>query len=945
MKLIKLVTIVILLFAHTGLIAYGATSTDPNNVNGTNTTDNNGSNGATNTTTTQPNSDDELIAGAEQSTYDWMTASFDTIASFLATCIEVPQFANVVQSNTTVNLEQSGQWVSTGVNVVAGNMLGINWTPKGIVPRPVKYKVLYRIDPRFEKPQVFIQKYDYVTQRYISDFDHFKDGILPRYQSTPEMTFTDRIVDIPGYFNFSGRASIPVQKDDVVNISIIDANKYFGNSSEMNNELGSQDNLVIIYSQSGIDDNKLIYTNAAQFCADAITALRPEYAHNCAQSGLYWDVGDNWKTMQGRILNPALDLSKNNLSSCTDTANGKDNIPLCYYDKGRGIQITVGGTTVKAVNEKFMTSSFTGKDFFYYNSSVNGNLEFQTSWLIDGMYNGYSQFMKDWSETDYTIFQNNLNIAKPSMTMNFLHFGRYFMEIEIGSSVSALTHDDMQAIRLEYIVKEDSLPSDSDVGTSVEQIYKGNAPESGLLFVRAVSNDDSLVGTFEVNFTTYAGSGWFSDLIYTKLIDPLRQNFNILTMTLYQKFVTNIVLHNIARLMLVTYIMLYALMFLAGVTEITVSDIVVRIVKISIVVALFSENSWSFFNGYLFNMFILGIDSFMTQVSGVTSSVGNVFGFIDPIIDRYSNPKLYALLLIQLIQFPLGFTFFAIIVFYSMWIYFKAIMEVIISYCLAFVGMAVMISLAPFFITFILFERTKGMFDNWISSLFSYMIQPTILLVFFLLIDQIVSEQLMQTVMRACWGILIPLSFTIDLNSVGIPINFSFTLPFLPGIPFYIPDIFVSESINDLFAPNGTIMSVASSTFILFSVSKLAGGLVEYVSAIVQSLTQVSMGGRLSSDGKDVNPVKNIMSDMGKIARPGVNAARNAAMSPSKFAKEKIIDQKITHRNKIGGESKINYGQFSAGAGTPKGMNKNTTDSSRSANQGAETAWKAATPK
>ena len=42
-----------------------------------------------------------------------------------------------------------------------------------------------------------------------------------------------------------------------------------------------------------------------------------------------------------------------------------------------------------------------------------------------------------------------------------------------------------------------------------------------------------------------------------------------------------------------------------------------------------------------------------------------------------------------------------------------------------------MISLAPFFIILMLFEKTKSLFDNWISTLLSYVVQPTILLIFF----------------------------------------------------------------------------------------------------------------------------------------------------------------------------------------------------------------------
>ena len=138
-------------------------------------------------------------------------------------------------------------------------------------------------------------------------------------------------------------------------------------------------------------------------------------------------------------------------------------------------------------------------------------------------------------------------------------------------------------------------------------------------------------------------------------------------------------------------------MQLAGSFQITATDIVIRVLKIGVIVALFSETSWSFFNDNLFTVFVNGSDYFLTTVVGVTI-VGNIFGFVDPIFDIYSNGNFWALLAIQLLQITNGLAFFACLAVYSILIYFRAVLEVVISYCLAFLGLVVMISLAPFFI-------------------------------------------------------------------------------------------------------------------------------------------------------------------------------------------------------------------------------------------------------
>ena len=855
-----------------------------------------------------------VSAAEDDSRFGWMNSTFDTITSIIPACLEAPQFSGINQSSASLNLDNSGKWIPTGTNVSEGKLLQIEWSTKGVLPRPSKYKVLYRIDPRFEEPQVFIQKYNYDQDKYISDFHHYKDGVLLNYQGVPEMTFQDRIKDYGDYFKFSDRLKIPVKKDDVINITLDQNASYFGTKSEMNTELGSLDSLVVIYSQSPLPDNRIIYSNAQQFCTDGIKATRPEYAVNCGTPGLYWDLETNTKIMEGRMDNVALNATKQNLASCPESANGKDNDPLCYYDKGRGLKLSVGGTTIKEINEKFVNSPFTGKDFFYHKSDVDGNLEFKTSWLINGMVQGYSQFMKDWSTISlYEEFLSTINDAKPSQFMNFLHFGRYLLDIEIGNAVATVSKADLDAIKVEYLILENGVPSDSTAGTAVERTFRGNAGSSGFLWVRVVRPNDNLTGVVQLKIANYTGSTWFSDLVYGKLVKPLREKFNELSMIIYHKLISNATFQGIARTMLVLYIIIYGLVFLAGATQITVTDIVTRVLKIGVVLALFSETSWTFFSQNLFNVFIDGADSLMTAVVGVTSQAGNVFGFVDPIFDKYTNGRIWGLLFIQLLQIHTGMTFFAIITIYAILIYFRAILEVIVSYCLAFLGLAVMVSLAPFFIVLILFERTKSMFDNWLSVMFSYMIQPTILLIFFLLIDQIMGDHIAKTVVRACWGILIPIKIGLDLNNMGIPLSFSFTLPFLLGIPFYVPQLGTIGNITDFFSKGGTLSVLATSSLLFFALSKLAAGLVTYTTLVVQYLTNVIAARQDGKLQQGVNPIKDITGDINKLASPITSIPSKIG----KFVKEKAIDQKISHRGGKSG-SEVDYEKFARNKEEPK---------------------------
>ncbi len=841
--------------------------------------------------------------------FDWMNSN---ILSFSPPCIEVPHVSGMNQSSKSINVEEyEDVWVSTGVRVQEGKLLSMSWNTRSISLRPEKYRVLYRIDPRFSKPQVFIQKYDYVQKKYITDFNMYKSQVLPFYQQRPDIVSTQRIDDYDDYFNFSGRERIQVKKDDVINITLDGTGKFFGSEGDMQGGgLVSYINqsLGIITNSSGLR-NKIIYASANRWCKDIITNSNilgipiptPDYINRCLLvPNHYLNIGDQIPLLTGSPSDSHFTSKIPSIPSCPGNADGFNNNPVCFYDKGRGFKVSVGGLTIKDHKQQFVYSPFTDKYFLYHYSDSAGDLDFTTQWPINGMYDDFMQTMIEWKPfaagpndwVNYQLLSAYLN-SKALAPVNFLHFGVYTMEIEIGQANPVINVTDLNSITLDYFIAdtESASPNSYSVSNTASQDFKANAYATGWLWLK-VSGTSGLFGSMNINIANYTGSTWFSSVVYGELVSPLRDKFNELSRIIYEKLVSNPALQNIAKTCLVLYIIIYGLAFLAGSLQITATDIVVRVLKIGVIVALFSETSWSFFNDNLFKVFIEGSDYLLNSVIGITSNVGNIFGFVDPIFDRYSNGDFWALLFIQLLQITNGLAFFACLAIYSILIYLRAVLEVIISYCLAFLGLAVMISLAPFFIILMLFEQTKSMFDSWISTLFSYMIQPTILLVFFLLIDQLMAEYITGLVVRACWGTLIPLVISLDLSNLGIPISFSFSLPFLPGIPFYIPEVANISSIEDFFTAHGTFVRVATSGFIFFVYCKLSAGLIEYVTLVTQFLTNVlaaRQNGRLQGTG---NTVKDIMGDIEHLAKPVTSSVRRVGS----FAKEKFSDQKITHR-------------------------------------------------
>lgn len=76
---------------------------------------------------------------------------------------------------------------------------------------------------------------------------------------------------------------------------------------------------------------------------------------------------------------------------------------------------------------------------------------------------------------------------------------------------------------------------------------------------------------------------------------------------------------------------------------------------------------------------------------------------------------------------PFGIFYFLILL-VTIIVFVLAIFRAIATYIMAVLAVAVLTGLAPLFLTFMLFEKTKGMFDTWIQYTIRYMIEPLILL-------------------------------------------------------------------------------------------------------------------------------------------------------------------------------------------------------------------------
>ncbi|RYE05930.1 MAG: hypothetical protein EOP33_01580 [Rickettsiaceae bacterium] len=215
---------------------------------------------------------------------------------------------------------------------------------------------------------------------------------------------------------------------------------------------------------------------------------------------------------------------------------------------------------------------------------------------------------------------------------------------------------------------------------------------------------------------------FLTNLVITNLFGSTGSDYGIIR-NIYTNVVSNPGYQLSVQALLVLYIMFTTFSFLIGTIELTHTELISRVVKISIIsVLLNSAYSWEFFNNYLFSFFTGGVQ----QILQIINQAGQVSTGSSSIIALMIAPQTMAKLLSLLFVDRLGFIYI-ILFLIALYFLFMMIFEATIIYLTALIAIGIIIVMAPIFLCFMLFQITRSLFENWLKQLISYAIQPLIL--------------------------------------------------------------------------------------------------------------------------------------------------------------------------------------------------------------------------
>ncbi|MDN3030576.1 MAG: type IV secretion system protein [Candidatus Tisiphia sp.] len=462
---------------------------------------------------------------------------------------------------------------------------------------------------------------------------------------------------------------------------------------------------------------------------------------------------------------------------------------------------------------------------------------------------------------------------------------------------------------------------------------KITANDTGYLWMRIYNAKEDYkesYGRYKVEFCTSQKVGSFTFNVLNPLFELLKGKIKDAAVTIFKNMTcygggttTCSNFFNYIKAVLILYVMLYGAMFLLGMVKINQQDLVIRIAKIAIVSGLMNESTFRFFNEYIFDFITNFSDGIISNMSGYsmfssTDKISNPFMFLDALMSKILFSKTFAGQVLSLLSMGLSGLIYFVILFISIIIVIITVLRAVAVYIMAFMATALLIGIAPLFLTFMLFDFTRYLFDNWVRFTFRYIIEPVILMAGIIILTQLFTIYLdFTTGYSVCWKCALP---------IKIP------FPAIPGLPAIFSNLEIF-CIN-WFAPWGMdprsgMMGLNMQHYIaLIIISYGMYGYVEFSGQMVAKLTSTagpsatSMGQNMSSAmeqgalkkvGLDKQGRDAIKQDASKRLKD-----RNKALDKGNKARSKIDTKDSDGNNKAESSNNSEGGGESASNTSPK---------------------------
>lgn len=255
---------------------------------------------------------------------------------------------------------------------------------------------------------------------------------------------------------------------------------------------------------------------------------------------------------------------------------------------------------------------------------------------------------------------------------------------------------------------------------------------------------------FEINVPP-PGQGLISTII-TEIQNILNQ----ISSALFTEILSDSGFVRAVQAMTTLYIAFYGIMFTFGMVQITLYDFSIRMIKIGVIMLLISPDAWSAFNNTFVQFFNAGTDEWINKVSAAVLNEplpanAPPFYVIDQAVTKAVSAKMAVTLMAMFFTPPYG-PIFGLLLVLGLSTFVKAVLTAAWVYLMSLILKALLFGVAPIFLSFLLFVRTRYLFDGWLNQIVNATLQPILLFTFLAFFVQLISVAIDNILLTpVCW--------------------------------------------------------------------------------------------------------------------------------------------------------------------------------------------------
>jgi type IV secretion system protein VirB6 len=196
-----------------------------------------------------------------------------------------------------------------------------------------------------------------------------------------------------------------------------------------------------------------------------------------------------------------------------------------------------------------------------------------------------------------------------------------------------------------------------------------------------------------------------------------------------------------------------------------------RLIKIGVISTVMTAG-WGFFNDNVVKFFNDGTDGLIAEMLKIAAAETNIcgvggagdklvqdaagnllpFATLDCVLNKAFSPKAWITIMGTIKHGPAGIPMAALTMGGTIYLIMMVI-SALKTYCISLIAKALLFGIAPIFIVFVLFEKTKHLFQGWVQLLVSFSLQPLLMFIFLSFFTVLIDSSLNNLVLKPqlCW--------------------------------------------------------------------------------------------------------------------------------------------------------------------------------------------------